>query len=216
VHAGAEPAGSLGLRATDERLSLTAIDASDGTTLHLVAGRQIVSSERVEVLALALDPDDPAGALADLEHPATALVRRLVALGAAVVLPWGFGKWIGARAAVVASVLGDATLAREPRLLLGDSAHRCRPWITPRLFLLHPRVLAGTDLLAVPGAERRLARYGFRMAGELDPRRPAASLLAALDRGGDVEVVGERESLASTLLEQIRYRARSRRGDSPT
>jgi hypothetical protein len=211
------PLRALGLRPTAERHSLALWDGeSGGVAAYLVGGRQLVSSEGVEVLALAVAPDDPELAQPDRSLPAATLVRRCLARGAAVVLPWGFGKWIGARSRVVAAIVEDPALRAEPRLRLGDAAHRAWPWPAPRLFERRPGILAGTDLLAVPGAERRLARYGFRLAGELDPERPAASFLAALERGGEVATHGRRESLAAALAEQLRYRARgaARRGGS--
>ncbi|MGH0031810.1 MAG: hypothetical protein ACQGVC_18635 [Myxococcota bacterium] len=172
----------------------------------LVAGHQLVSEERIEVLALAADPDAGLGAVADGSLPARELRRRRLDSGALAVLPWGVGKWLGERGRRVEALLGDAAWADHPRLFAGDIAQRCAPWPEPAAFARGPRVLAGSDVLPVPGAEARTAGYGFRVAGEIDAGRPAASLRRALEDGARVEPFGRREGLVSTVREQLRHR----------
>jgi len=172
----------------------------------LIAGRQFVSSEGIEVLGLALAPDHPLFAEVDRQRSVEELVSRVLGAGAAAVLPWGLGKWIGPRGARVAGVAGSERFAREPLFFLGDVAQRCWPWPRPRLFGGPVRVLPGSDPLPVPGAERRVGGYGFGVEGDFDPERPAASLLEALRGSGEIRAVGRRETLRSTAVEQVRYR----------
>jgi hypothetical protein len=187
-------------RLTDEPESLRLGD------LVLVAGRQLVSSEQVEVLALAADPSAGLDAWPDGAHPARELVERVLESGALAVLPWGVGKWLGARGRRVAELLGDPGLASHPRLFAGDIAQRCWPWPRPAAFERGPRVLPGSDILPVAGAEPRLAGFGLRLAVEADPARPARSLREGLAGGAPVESWGRREGLGSTVVEQLRYR----------
>jgi len=189
-------------RLTDESESLRLGD------LVLVAGRQLVSSEQVEVLALAADPSAGLEAWPDGEHPARELVERVLESGALAVLPWGVGKWLGTRGRLVAELLSDAKLAEHPRFFSGDIAQRCWPWPRPAAFARGPRVLPGSDILPVAGAERRLAGFGLRVDVDADPGRPARSLREGLAGGAPVEVWGRREGLLSTGIEQLRYRWR--------
>ena len=69
----------------------------------VIAGRQIVSAERIEVLALGTRTQIPDG------QPLAATIDAVRADGALAVLPWGFGKWWGARGRMVDAYLETAT-----------------------------------------------------------------------------------------------------------
>lgn len=173
-----------------------------------VAGHQYVSTEGLEVLAIGIDPDSAVAAIPDRARTAIALVAAVLEADAAAVLPWGLGKWLGARGSLVASLCEEPSLRDEPRFLLGDVGQRFRPWPSPRVFRSGVRVLAGSDPLPVPGAEQRIGQFGFRLRCNLDPERPARSFLSALAAGVSIETRGRRETMLSTLREQRRYRAR--------
>jgi len=200
---------SVRIRQTAEADSLL-IDGRDGpqAEVYLIAGHQKVSAERIEVLALCLDPVEPLCVEQDGLLPVEVLVKRTLDADALAVLPWGFGKWIGPRGARVGELARSEDLRDQPRFCLGDIPHRCWPWPTPRVFQSGVRVLPGTDPLPLAGLEGGLARYGFSVEGEWDPERPVASLLAAIDAGRRVEPIGQRDSLWATLTQQIRYRMR--------
>ena len=74
----------------DEAESLTASSKS-GQDLSIVAGRQIVTAENLEILALGFD------AGLDDGLPIDEVILAVQAAGALCVLPWGFGKWTGKR-----------------------------------------------------------------------------------------------------------------------
>jgi hypothetical protein len=203
---------ALRLRATKESCSV-AIGAEPGTpgSVLVVAGRQLVSREGLEVLALCLEPDDPLYALEDRELAAEALVRRALDAGAAAVLPWGVGKWLGERGRLVKALVAQRALAADPLFFVGDIAHRSWPWPTPAAFRGAVRVLAGTDPLPLPGLEARVASYGFRIEGDLDPGRPAASLLELLRMRAPLATTGRRATLPAMLREQLAVRLRRQR-----
>lgn len=209
AHPSILPALNVRVRRTAEPHSLI-VDRNDGSAaeVYVVAGCQKVSKERIEVLALCLDPADPLRREQDGVRSTEVLLRRALDAGAAAVLPWGFGKWIGARGANVAALARNADFCGHPRFFLGDIAHRCWPWPVPRAFRGGIRVLPGTDPLPLAGLEGSLARYGFRVEGEWDPARPVGSLLAALDEGCRIASVGHRDSPWATLAQQLRYRMR--------
>jgi hypothetical protein len=205
----APPALSLRIRRTAEPRSLV-IDRKDGSNaeVYLVTGCQKVSAERIEVLALCLDPADPLRGDPDGVLSTETLVRRVLGAGAVAVLPWGFGKWLGPRGAKVAELARRENLCDHPRFFLGDIAHRCWPWPTPKVFHGDIRVLPGTDPLPLSGLEGGLARYGFCVEGGWDPERPVGSLLGAMSGECRIEPVGCRDSSWTTLAQQLRYRMR--------
>ena len=155
-------AGSWRFRPTAEDCSLIACREGE-QPLVLVAGRQIVSAERIEVLAL--------GATAALPDGKTlaqtlAMVRAAVALA---VLPWGFGKWLGRRGRLVAEQIAAA---RPGDLFLGDNGGRLALSLRPRLFALAEArglaVLPGSDPLPLPQEVAKVARYGFVLQAPFD------------------------------------------------
>ena len=158
------------LRATGESCSLYAHRA--GTEgLYLIAGRQIVTAENLEVLALASAEDFEDG------QPLETTLERTIAAGGIPVIPWGFGKWVGRRGKILGDLLEEN---KFPVLFLGDNSGRPIFWPRPPLFEQAERqgmrVLPGTDPLPFPRESLRPGGFGFSMAGQLDPEQPARSL----------------------------------------
>lgn len=165
-----ETAGAWTLASNEEKSSLVA-RRSSGESLIMVAGRQVVAHERLEVLALGRDADIPDGL------PLAETLRRVRDSGALPVLPWGFGKWSGRRGTLVA-----ATLARpEGELYLGDNSNRLQLAGVPRLLREAGErgilVLPGSDPLPFPNHAGRAGSFGFVLETALDPLRPAEDLL---------------------------------------
>ena len=128
----------------------------NGPSLHLMPGRQVVTRERLEVLALltAVRPDDGV--------PLDATVSGIREGGGVPVIPWSIGKWWGERGRVLNAFLAAP---REGPLYLGDSLIRAAGWPAPGPFRLAP-VLAGTDPLPLPGEEALAGSYGIGGAVE--------------------------------------------------
>ncbi|MCA1853850.1 MAG: hypothetical protein LC647_16095 [Beggiatoa sp.] len=89
--------GEWRLRHTDETGSVMA--ERHGQCLYIIAGRQIVTTERLEVLALGFEGFVPDG------EPIRGVIDRVRSAGAVAVIPWGFGKWWGGRGKVVSALL---------------------------------------------------------------------------------------------------------------
>ncbi len=175
--------------------------------LHVMAGRQIVTAERLEVLVLGRDLE-----IAD-RTPAADAVRAILAAGGIPVLTWAFGKWWFGRSRTVRALVSH--FAPE-RLWLGDTTMRPREW--PRGRIMRQAVKAGARVLAgsdpLPGAtEARFAgRYATLLNRELDPRDPAGSIMRGfrvLPPGG--RTVGTRCALPTVLLRMARCRRRTDR-----
>ena len=179
---------------------MAAVRAS-GERMVIVAGRQIVTRERLEVLALGKDLEIPDGlSMADT-------LEQVRESGALPVLPWGFGKWWGRRGSQVESVLQE-----DRELFLGDSAGRLEGGIAPRLFRqareIGIRLLPGTDPLPFSSHAGRAGSYGFRLPGAADEHRPATDLLRRIRQAGQPRTFGRRAGLVRFLKDQTAMQLR--------
>ena len=189
------------LAATEEDGSVLA-RRGDGARLALVAGRQVTTSEQLEVLVLATTTPIPDGeSLRDT-------VRRGLAAGAIVILAWGFGKWWFDRGAAVRDLL-RSPLAE--RLYVGDNAGRLATG--PHLGLLRLArergigILPGSDPLPLPGQAQRVGRYGFLLPSFPLAKRPAAELRSLLaDGGAQPKPYGRIDPAMRAVMNQIRLR----------
>jgi len=169
----------------------------------ILCGRQIVTSERLEVLALGV-----VGGPAD-GQPLADTLRAVRDLGTVPVLPWSPGKWSGSRRAQVQ----QAVTAEEPgRLALADVGMRCHGVPEPRLLVRARRrgfaVLAGSDPLPSPADWGQAGRYGSAAEIAWDDRFPCLSFLAALRNPAIPWIpVGRRNTPWRAVLRQVRHRA---------
>ena len=176
-----------------------------GTDLKLIAGRQLVTRERLEVLALGTVAPLPDG------EPIETTLAAVRDAGAAAVLPWGVGKWLGARGAVIERLLVDP---KWQHVFLGDNGNRLALGPDPPQFAAARRagraVLPGSDPLPLRGEEARVGAYGFAVDAALDPLRPAAALLALLESGSAFAAFGRREPLARFVGNQLALKLKRR------
>lgn len=175
------PSG-LALRAADAADRLW-IDRGEGGSLLLLAGRQVLTEERLEVLCLGVDAEIDDGL------PLPRAVERVREAGGIPVLPWSPGKWRGRRGEQVRTLLQQS----DPgELWVGDIAMRPQGSPRPRAFRLAQDrgigILAGTDPLPVAGEEGVVGSYGIRVEGD----SPDAALRAS---PGSVSIVGSRQDL---------------------
>ena len=171
----------------------------------LVAGRQAVSREGLEVLTA---PDtEPPG-----EGTLEVLVDRAHERGICPILPWGLGKWTGARGTVIDRLLES----RDPaRILVADNGgrpfQRHRPALLVQAERRGFRVIRGSDPLPLRGEERRAGAYGSSAPVSIDLADPAASVLELLsDDGFFWSSYGAGLGLARVIWNQIRLRAGGR------
>jgi hypothetical protein len=197
--------GGWTISATSESASLAAA-RTDGASLTIVAGRQVISAENLEILHLATSLDMPDGSSAD------EIVREGRAGGCIVVAPWGFGKWWGARGRLMDRLLEDHG---PDELLLGDNSGR--PWCLPeprqfRAASMEGRaVLPGSDPLPFAGEERRVAKVGFILDHALDLAAPAADLCRCLTRSGpEITPFMHKEGLLRFARNQVGMQLRKR------
>ncbi|BAM02569.1 hypothetical protein [Phycisphaera mikurensis] len=216
--AGGGVAGLPALAPTAEAGVLRAPpEGPGGIPLAVVDGRQLVTAERIEVLALALDPNAALrGGL-----PLHDTLAAVAAAGAVPVLPHGVGKWLGRRGRLVARAIDQARGGRRapawgPRLCVADNAGRFtlgpRPAVLDQAAALGMTILAGSDPLPVPGAGARLGGFGVVLPGPVPVDAVAASLRRLLPLLGPTpQRFGGHAGTARSLAEQAALRLLGRR-----
>lgn len=169
--------------------------------LIVVAGRQIATRERLEVLALTTDAEIPDGL------PIDEVITRIQAIGGVPVVTWAAGKWLFGRGRIVRRVLRAAP---KGSILVGDSSLRPAGWREPALMRLARtrglRVVAGTDPLPVAGEETVIGTYGIVGESDFNWRDPIGSIRSMLLSSPSMRIVGRRGDLGTVWRRLIAFR----------
>jgi hypothetical protein len=196
--------GDWRVETTAEPCSLLARNPA-GDRTYIIAGRQIVTEDGLEVLALATEKQFGDG------KPTRQTLEAVRAAGAIPVLPWGFGKWLGRRGRILARLLEELD---ERPFLLGDTSHRLRSLPQPSEFGAAAeravKILPGTDPLPFPAQVSRPGAYGFRVAGTLSRETPAADLKRLIATESLVPY-GRGENPVKFVANQLAMQIRKRR-----
>lgn len=185
------------------------ISGPDGRCVIVIAGRQIVTAERLELLVLGRD------LVIKDKTPIVQAIGVANSAGALPVVPWSPGKWLGARGKIVDQLICSR---RPSELAFADSALRPQGWALPPLLKKAEAkgfaILAGSDPLPFAGEEKRVG--GYYTAAEI-PSLTEDSPLQAFEAGlfsvfrdptaaRNLCSRGRRLSLASLILAQIRLK----------
>jgi len=167
---------------------------------YVIKGRQIVTRENLEVLAIGIDRIIPDGLEID------SVLENLVEKQELAVLAWGFGKWFFKRGKNISRLIEKY---RSPYLLIGDNSGRPVFWPYPGLFKkaadLNSVIINGSDSLPFKGEEYKAGTYGFSLEGEFDEDKPAASLRDMLITPDPaIDLFGKRDSMRSFLTRQTK------------
>jgi len=193
------------IRETGDPAALAVMEKGKNVPLlYLLAGRQIVTAENLEILALATDRQIEDGL------PGRQVLDRLNESQDIAVLAWGVGKWFFKRGQMVGEWLIDCV---SPYLFLGDNSARPRFWPRPALFKRAEKggiaIIAGSDPLPFPAEATRVGSYGFILVGEFDPAAPARSLRRMLTSNSrDIVLFGNRDSAPTFWQRQSRILCR--------
>lgn len=187
-------------------LTLRLDPAARGEGLWILAGRQIVTRERVEVLGLGLRAAVPE------QLDETDTVERIRAAGGLAVLPWAPGKWFGRRGRLVASLMdrfGPDAVA------LADTTLRPVGWPTPTLIRRARRegfrVFAGSDPLPFAGEEMRIGSLATVVDGIPDAASPGRSILRRIGSPAlSAHIRGSRPGPIETAI-RLRRHAQAKR-----
>jgi hypothetical protein len=168
-----------------------------------MAGRQVVTSEKLEILALGADVSTSDGLTAE---ETLDLIRAAAAIP---VLSWSPGKWFGRRGRIIRALIASSS---PDRFLIGDTGLRPTFWPMPVLMRRARRkgftLIGGSDPLPLPGEERWVGTYGVAIQADFDTSRPAESLRQLLTRR-DVHFtpVGNRAAGVSFFSRWVRNQA---------
>lgn len=196
----------------DERDDVTwRLQRADGAWLTLIRGRQVATSEGLEVLLVGTADPVPDGRSLH-ETIETHLERRVL-----VMIPWGFGKWTGRRGRAVARAY-EAYGAKGLRL--ADTGVRPRWLPAPDLLRRSAAdgrpVFVGSDPFPFRETADRIGSAGF-VARDLLPDAGWHEMYAALeDPGGSLERFGRPVGTVTFLRLQVRMQQRKHFGrDTP-
>jgi hypothetical protein len=168
-------------------------------TLRVIAGRQIVTAEKIEVHAFGTRAKFADGT------DARATLQAVAQSGAMAALPWGVGKWLGARGKLVEDLLKTS----HPRTLFAaDNGGRPAIWPDRRLHVADQPVLRGSDPLPLPGEERRVGESGIWLDSMLPDTATAHDLLQRISSAklGEVHSYGPTERLFGFVRNQLLLR----------
>ena len=134
--------------------------------IAIICGRQVRAADGLEVLALGTCEQFPEGL------PFSQAVETVRQSGALAAIPWGFGKWTGARAQRVRAMLASTDPAD---LFLGDNGGRVESMGAPSIIEDAERrgfrVLPGTDPFPFSTDQRRVG--GFGLLADVQPTEEA-------------------------------------------
>ena len=179
----------------------------DHRDLWILAGRQIVPAERIEVCALFSDEPVADG------QPARDIIRAILANGGLPALDWAPGKWLFGRGQLVRALVREFA---PDQLVLVDTSLRPCGWPAPALYRAARRqgraVLAGSDPLPFAGEEDLAGSYHctFTIPAPDDPARLVAPLKAALTAGRLEIAFGGRRGGPAAVLRRLRRNAQEK------
>lgn len=184
--------------ATSEPVTIR-ITTGGGQQLYIVKGRQIVTAENLEILALGYDEDYPDG------RPLHYTLKDLEESGCLRVLPWGAGKWLGKRGKIIESLVSSWD---GGSLFLGDNGNRPKFWPLPAVFAQAASKgiynLPGSDPLPFSGLEKKAGSFGFMLRGQIKSETPFQSLAShVVGRPHSVTQFGNAECLRPFIQNQI-------------
>ncbi len=177
-------------------------NAGNINKIYIVAGRQIITAEGLELLALITDSTFEDGL------PISSALSAVREQDAIPVLPWAVGKWLGKRGKLLSGLL-KAEASSD--LCLGDNSGRPVFWRNPRHFrqakTKNMRLLPGTDPLPFSSEAGRVGSFGFMMQGKLTNTQPSADLKQLL-RNNTLQMTayGQLETPLRFIANQVRLR----------
>jgi hypothetical protein len=191
----------LQISKTSEKESLVINHKNCQTPVYLCAGRQIVSTDNLEICALATTLTIKDRSLNTMDT-----IRAVHDAGGVAALNWAPGKWFLKRKKIVQNLLAELD---PSMLLIGDTSLRPLGWSTPLLMKSAMRtgfkIVAGSDPLPFHGEESLVGSYGFTVTGQFDPDRPAQSIRQLLsDPSIDLKRSGHRNPVHTFARRQIK------------
>jgi hypothetical protein len=172
--------------------------------IFLIASQQIITSERLEVLAIGVKQKLPDGL------PVAEVIQELQSSGNLIVLPWGVGKWLGRRGKLIKKIITSQSNTKST-IFLGDIAGRPSFWSLSSIFALADsygyKTLSGTDPLPLATEASRVGAFGSSFIGEVSSEQPAESLKRLLPTSAiTLREYGQNENIYRFFRNQISLR----------
>ncbi|KAA3599682.1 MAG: hypothetical protein D8M57_03955 [Candidatus Scalindua sp. AMX11] len=192
---------NFGFENTKEGCSLILTKNSE-PHCFILAGRQIVTQEKLEILSLASTHKIEDGL------PAKEVVTTLLDRKEITVLPWGVGKWFFKRGKTIKKIVKEY---HSPYLFIGDNGARPSFWPTPKLYDISKefgvRVVSGSDPLPFSEDTCRVGTFGFTIEGRVSVDKPAESFRnILLSNKGSITLFGNRDNARQFLRRQLKHR----------
>ena len=175
-----------------------------GRELYVVAGWQIVTSERLEILSLFCSQPVPDGL------PLETSWKMILDLKGVPVIPWGFGKWSGTRKKKLIRFLENS---ENRPVFLGTTRHRPKIFLETKLFRIAAQnclsVFPGSDTLPMKGEEQMAGSFGLMIhhSGFITPDTPATALRSMLMAPSvSFSGYGQSETWIGFVINQVRLR----------
>ncbi len=174
------------------------LSSEEKAEIYLFAGRQVATSERIELLALLVDAEIPD------RIPFERAKRMALEQGALPVLNWAMGKWMFARRPIVERIIATATATD---LAVCDTTLRPRIWPEPTLMRRAREkgipLLVGSDPLPFAGEESLIGSYGLRSELPFDAQAPVHSIRSLLMSANSPQTVGSRSGTSATIRRNL-------------
>jgi hypothetical protein len=171
------------------------------TVLYILAGRQIVAKEGLEILSLI-----STFFLEDRDKTIDEVIKGVIDSGGIPAVNWAPGKWFFSRGKVVRRVIEEYA---PQDLLIGDTTLRNTLWPMPKLMTAAQqrgfKIIAGSDPLPFDGEEKYIGSYGFCLRGDFKTHRPAETILSLLrTREKNISFIGKRNDIFSFCRRQYK------------
>lgn len=190
---------------TDETCSLF-VKSKHSQNLFIIAGRQINTSEGLEVLSL-ISSDFYEDGISIRK-----VLKECYEKGSLVVLPWGVGKWLGKRGKLISNLILSEN---SYPVNLGDNSGRPFFWKRPKQFNIAERnsisILPGSDSLPFVSDQMKAGSYGFWVKRVINRQQPAQTIkLIINDKRSAIFPYGNTESIIRFFRNQIRMQLKKK------
>jgi len=193
----------------DQENEIRLVRQKDGLSLTLLPGRQVITREKIEILALAYTEMVVDG------QPALDVIYQINQQDGVAVLPWSPGKWFGERGELIKTLI---TGLENHDFLIGDTTLRPYGWGTPRLMKQAAQlgfgIVAGSDPLPFSGEESWLGAYYTVV--ESQNAYAATALLKAIKHGDSSlswQSAGKRSNIIN-LFDRLKKNAASKKSSA--
>ncbi len=175
--------------------------------LLLIAGRQLISSEKLELLSLFCPKIFP-----DNKYSLNELAKLVTNAGGIPLLAWGVGKWLGQRGRIIQEFLKNPPV---PVFFVGDNGNRPLFWRYPKLLVQAEEQgvpsLSGSDPLPIADHDLRAGSYGGGLDNvDLSTKHPADDLSQLLSSNGNIIPFGRGVGCIQFFRDQVQVNLQKR------